>query len=67
MNRNENITLVDNNSIISSEIEIAEKLNVFLGNTVKELNIKVKEDLLVMSQILTIPLKELFRNIQKPF
>ena len=26
---NENITLVDNNNIMSSEIEIAEKLNAF--------------------------------------
>ena len=30
VNTNENITLVDSNNIISSEIEIAEKLNVFL-------------------------------------
>ena len=42
----ENITLVESNSIISSEIEIAEKLNAFFSNIVKELNIKVKEDLL---------------------
>ena len=41
---NENITLVNNNNIILSEI--AEKLNVFFSNIVKELNIKVKEDLL---------------------
>ena len=46
VNTNENITLVENNTIISSEIEIAEKLNAFFNNTVKELNIKVKEDLL---------------------
>ena len=46
VNTNENITLVDNNSIISSEIEIAEKLNAFFSIIVKELNIKVKEDLL---------------------
>ena len=43
---NENITLVNNNNIILSEVEIAEKLNVFFSNIVKELNIKVKEDLL---------------------
>ena len=30
VNTNENITLVENNNIIPSEIEIAEKLNVFL-------------------------------------
>ena len=30
VNKNENITLVENNNIISSEIEIAEKLNAFL-------------------------------------
>ena len=46
MNTNENITLVENNNIISSEIEIAEKLNAFFSNIVKELNIKVKEHLL---------------------
>ena len=38
--------LVENNKIISSDIEIAEKLNAFFGNRVKELKIKVKEDLL---------------------
>ena len=46
MNTNENITLVENNNIISSEIEIAEKLNAFFSNIVKELSIKVKEHLL---------------------
>ena len=45
-NTKENITLVENNNIISSEIEIAEKLNAFFSNIVKELNIKAKEDLL---------------------
>ena len=45
VNTNENLTLVDNNNI-SSEAEIAEKLNAFFSNIVKELNIKVKEDLL---------------------
>ena len=34
--------LVENN--ISSEIEIAEKLNAFFSSIVKELNIKVKEN-----------------------
>ena len=46
VNTNENITLVENSNIIASEIEIAEKLNAFFSNIVKELNIKVKEDLL---------------------
>ena len=32
---------------MSSEIEIAEKLNAFFSNIVKELNIKVKEDLFI--------------------
>ena len=45
MKTNENIMLVENNNIISSEIEIAEKLNAFFS-IFKELNIKVKEDLL---------------------
>ena len=56
VNTNENIALVDNNSIISSEIEIAEKLNAFFSNIVKELNIRVKEDLLCD-----------FSNINNPF
>ena len=43
---NKNIMLVDNNNIISSDIEIDEKLNTFFSNVVKELNIKFKEDLL---------------------
>ena len=46
MTAKENITLVDNNNIISSDIEITEKLNTFFSNVVKELNIKTKEDLL---------------------
>ena len=46
-NLNENIALVDNNNI-SSEIEIAEKLNAIFSNTIfsKKLSIKVKKDLL---------------------
>ena len=32
VNTNKNITLVGSNSIISSEIEIAEKLNAFFGS-----------------------------------
>ena len=49
VNTNENIMLVENNNIIASEIEIAEKLflkNAFFSNIGKELNVKVKEDLL---------------------
>ena len=46
VNTNENITLVDNNNITSSETEIAEKLNGFFSNKGKEINIKVKEHLL---------------------
>ena len=57
-NSNENIALVDNNNI-SSEIEIAEKLNVFL---VKSLTSKLKKIYCMMSLILTIQLKLLFRN-----
>ena len=57
------IIIIINNNIISSETEIAEKLNAFFSDIVKELNIKVKEGLLcVMSQILMIQLKEIFRN-----
>ena len=44
MTANENITLVDNNNIISSDIEIAEKHS----NVVKELNVKFKKDVYVM-------------------
>ena len=42
MTANENITQVGNNNIISSDSEIAEKLNTFFSNVVDELNIKVK-------------------------
>ena len=38
---NENIMLVDNYNIFSTEI--AEKLNTFFSNVVKELNIKIKD------------------------
>lgn len=40
-NTNKNIALVDNNNIISSDIETAKKPNAFFCNIV-ELNIKVK-------------------------
>ena len=62
MNTNKNITLVENNNIISSEIEIAEKLNAFFSNIVKELNIKVKEDLLCDVSDINDPVE---RAIQK--
>ena len=62
MNTNENITLVDNNNIISSEIGIAEKLNAFFSNIVKELNIKVKENLICDISDINDPVK---RAIQK--
>ena len=62
VNTNENITLVENNNIISSEIEIAEKLNAFFSNIVKELNIKVKEDLLCDVSDINDPVE---RAIQK--
>ena len=42
MTANENIAQVGNNNIISSDSEIAEKLNTFFSNVVNELNIKVK-------------------------
>ena len=62
VNTNENITLVENNNIISSEIEIAEKLNAFFSNIVKELNIKVKVDLLCDVSDINDPVE---RAIQK--
>ena len=62
MNTNEKITLVENNNIISSEIEIAEKLNAFFSNIVKELHIKVKEDLLCDVSDINDPVE---RAIQK--
>ena len=62
VNKNGNITLVENNNIISSEIEIAEKLNTFFSNIVKELNIKVKEDFLYDVSDINDPVE---RSIQK--
>ena len=61
VNTNENITLVENHNI-SSEIEIAEKLNAFFSNIVKDLNIKVKEDLLCDVSDINDPVE---RAIQK--
>ena len=54
--------LVENNNIISSEIETAEKLNAFFSTMVKELNIKVKEDLLCDVSDINDPVE---RAIQK--
>ena len=62
VNTNENITLVENNNIISSEIEIAEKLNAFFSNIVKERNIKVNVDLLCDVSDINDPVE---RAIQK--
>ena len=62
VNTTENITLAENNNIISSEIEIAEKLYAFFSNIVKELNIKVKEDLLCDVSDINDPVE---RAIQK--
>ena len=62
MNKKENITLVENNNIKSSEIEIAEKLNAFFSNIVKELNIRVKKDLLCDVSDINNPVE---RAIQK--
>ena len=62
VNTKENITLVDNNNIISSDIEVAEKLNSFFGNVVKELNINIKEDLLCNVSNINDPVE---RAIQK--
>ena len=54
--------LVENNNTISAEIEIAEKLNTFFSNIVKELNIKIKEDLLCDVSDINDPVE---RAIQK--
>ena len=59
---NENITLVNNNKIIFSDIEIAEKLNTFFSNVVKELNIKIKENFLCDVSNINNPVE---RAIQK--
>ena len=62
VNTDENITLVENNNIVSSEIEIAEKINVFFSNTVKELNIKVKEYLLCDVSDINHPIERTIRK-----
>ena len=66
MNTNENITLVENNNIISSEIEIAEKLNAFFSYIVKELNIKVKEDLLFDVSDINDPVEKSIQKYKNP-
>ena len=62
MTANKNITLVDNNNIISSDIEIDEKLNTFFSNVVKELNIKFKEGLLCDVSNFNDPVERTFQK-----
>ena len=64
---NENITQVDNNNIISSDIEIAERLNAFFNNVVKELNIKIKEDLLCDVSSINDPVERAIQMIKENF
>ena len=54
--------IIINNNIISSETEIAEKLNAFFSDIVKELNIRVKEGLLCDVSNINDPVE---RDIQK--
>ena len=63
-NTNENITLVENNNI-SYEIEIAEKPNVFFNTIAKELNIKVKEDLLCDVSDINEPFERAIQEYKK--
>ena len=56
------IIIIINNNIISSETEIAEKLNAFFSDIVKELNIRVKEGLLCDVSNINDPVE---RDIQK--
>ena len=64
---NENITQVDNNNIICSDIEIAERLNAFFSNVVKELNIKIKEDLLCDVSSINDPVERAIQMIKENF
>ena len=61
---NKNITLVENNNVISSDIEIDEKLNTFFSNVVKELNTKIKEDLLCDVSNFNDPVERTFQNYE---
>ena len=65
VNTKENIVLIDNNNIISSEAEIAEKLSAYFRNIVKELNIKVKEDLLFYVSNINDPVERAQKSILK--
>ena len=56
------IIIISSNNIISSETEIAEKLNAFFSDIVKELNIRVKEGLLCDVSNINDPVE---RDIQK--
>ena len=62
VNTDENITLVENNNILSSEIEIVGKINAFFSNIVKELNIKVKEYLLCDVSYINHPIERAIRK-----
>ena len=57
-----NLTLADNNNIISFDIEIAEKFNTFFSIVIKERNTKIKEDLLCDVSNINDPVE---RAIQK--
>ena len=66
VNANESITLAENSNIISFEIEIAEKLNAFFSNIVKEFKIKVKEDLLCDVSEINDPVESAIQKYKNP-
>ena len=58
-------TLVDKNNMISSDIEIAENLRTFFSNAVKELKIKIKDDLLYDVSNISDPVQRAIQKYKK--
>ena len=58
-------TLVDKNNMISSDIEIAENLRTFFSNAVKELKIKIKDDLLYDVSNINDPVQRAIQKYKK--
>ena len=55
---NENITLVDNNEIISDDSIVADTFNTYFSNAVKSLNINIKPEFIEQSDSINDPIQK---------
>ena len=62
---NENITLVDNNEIISEDSVIAETFNTYFSDVVKSLNINIKPEFLEESNSIDDPIYKAINKYKK--